>query len=177
MADFDSVLAEVAEQYRQATPFEDFTPPDGDYTVMLNAIQTGVKEEEGKPPYIWISVKGQLLCPNDLTLDRKVTSLGFFSTATAGRQGMFKGFVKSLLPPDLPEGEELVDVDDIKQSIDFLTKQVENSLVVNIQVKTNPKGYPNIKVLNVAEEVEPEAQPAEEATAAEEVTETAEEAE
>jgi hypothetical protein len=141
MLNFDDVLKQSTQAYKEAEAFDDWMPPDGEYTAVVTSYGEGVVAKE-TDTFAWMKLQGKLLTENDPELDGREFSLGYFTTKALG---ILKGAVAKL-------GGSKLECDDLKLASELLKRSV--GTIVNIKVATtvnkkNHQEYKNVRILGV----------------------------
>lgn len=138
-AEMGNILEEIAEEFSQAEVFNEWMPPDGDYTVLITGYADGVSVK-GNKKYAWWRQDGRLLVPGDPSLDEKDFTLGFYRSTAIG-------FLKQAMA--VIAGRK---IDDVRQAQPLLAGAV--GWIINIRKSTTSKDgveYPRVKILNVVQ--------------------------
>jgi len=145
-ADMEKVLGEVAEEFANTEVFNQWMPPDGDYTCLITNYQDGVSKKGGRE-YAWWRLDGRLQVPGNEDLDQKEFTLGFYKSYVLG---FLKGAMSVLA------GRK---IDDVRQAESILSGAV--GWVVNVRktttVRSEAKGggeFPNVAILEVVQKTE-----------------------
>ena len=143
-SDMQKILADVAEEFAQTEVFNQWMPPDGNYTALITAYGDGVSAKGGNK-VAWWKLDARLLVPGDEELDEKDFTLGFYRSSAIG-------FLKQAMA--VLAGRK---VDDISQAEPVLSASV--GMVVNISktttIRSDAKGggeFPNVKILEVVQQ-------------------------
>ena len=79
--DFRNILAQSAEAFNDLELFDDWVPPDGDYTVVGQVVRSGTSSnEEAKTKYAWWNPPAQII--DDGEFHERTFSMGYASTNT-----------------------------------------------------------------------------------------------
>jgi len=143
-SEMGNILEQVADEFANAEVFNEWKPPDGEYTTLIVAYSDGVSTR-GSNKYAWWTLTGRLLCPSDPELDQKEYTIGPYRSSAVG---FLKGAMSVLA------GEK---VNDVKRAEPLLSAAVGK--IVNVRVRTteNERGtYTNTTITAVVEDV-PEA--------------------
>lgn len=81
---FEQMLAAHNQNFKDASEFSDWMPPDGKYVVTVLKCDQGVKEESGKSPFGWWKLTARVETPQDEKLNGREFSLGFYNTNALG---------------------------------------------------------------------------------------------
>lgn len=82
--EMQSILEETAEEFANAEAFDDWMPPDGDYTVLLTNAKTDVKAYDDGSKMLWVRITGRILADHNPEVDQKEFTAGFFSSKAYG---------------------------------------------------------------------------------------------
>ena len=138
-SEMEGILAAVADEFAQAEVYNDWRPPDGEYTVVVVSYSDGVSTR-GNNKYAWWALGGRLLCPGT-ELDEKEFTIGPFRSTGVG-------FLKAAM--SVLAGEK---TKDINQAEPILSAAVGK--VVNVRVRTteNDRGtFTNTSITAVVED-------------------------
>ena len=80
---FKAALAHYNKEFDEAEPFDNWYPPDNDYTVMVSKIKRGVKEKDGAP-FVWWTIMVTALAPDHKEVDGRDFRLAFLSSKMFG---------------------------------------------------------------------------------------------
>lgn len=144
-SEMESILEQVASEFESAEVFNDWNPPDGEYTTVLTAYSDGVTTR-GSNKYAWWALTGRLLCPGNPELDQREFTIGPFRSTGVG-------FLKAAMA--VLAGEK---VNDVKQAEPILSGAVGK--VVNVRVRTteNDRGtFTNTTIREVVPDETPES--------------------
>jgi len=89
--EFISALATYQEEFDQAEVFDNWYPPDNNYTVSITGIKKGVTEKDGEP-FVWWKIMA-VAHADDPEVNNRDFQMAFFSRRTFG---MMKGFVHQI---------------------------------------------------------------------------------
>jgi hypothetical protein len=81
---FDAALVVYNKECYDAEPFDNWAPPDNDYTAMVTAIKRGVKTDNGKP-FVWWKIMVTASAPDHPDIDGKEFQLAFLSNKAFGQ--------------------------------------------------------------------------------------------
>lgn len=127
-SEFQNILNDVAEEYANAEVFDNWMPPDGDYTVLLTKLQLN-KVQKGDAEYLWVRLIGRILLEGDTDLDQREYAVGNYRTTAIFTM---KGDVAIL-----NGGRK---VNDINESLQVLNQAAtENWVVTSTVVRTKSK--------------------------------------
>ena len=133
---FEQLLAEHNQNYKEAEVFSSWMPPDGEYIASVIKLDKGT----GKDDLLWLKLVGRIENVQDEKLNGKEFTLGFFSSKAFG---ILKGAVKDL------SGEIVNDLGDA-----YIVLQESVGKVVRVKVSTttsskNGKDYTNCYIQEV----------------------------
>jgi len=138
---FEQMLAQFNQDYREAEVFNDRMPDDGKYIISLIKLDTGTAKEGGAP---WMKLRGRIEDPQDATWGGFEFPVGFYS---AKAFGILKGAVNVLAGKSVNDLAEAYEV--LKAS---LGKIIEGEVKTTTSAK-NGKDYTNCYILKVIDEV------------------------
>jgi hypothetical protein len=78
---FEAALDIYNKEFDDAEPFDNWYPPDNDYTVMVSKIKRGRTEKDGSP-FVWWKIMVTILAEDHPDVDQKSFQLAFFSNKT-----------------------------------------------------------------------------------------------
>lgn len=79
MSEFEQILGEVSKEYAEAEVYDNWMPPDADYTVALGDFKEGVSDKEGGKS-VWMRLKGKILDSSNPELDQKEFTAGYYTS-------------------------------------------------------------------------------------------------
>lgn len=141
-AEMEEVLTSIAEDFASAEVFNQWAPPDGDYTILLYGYGDGVSARGGNKTGWW-RLDGRLLLTEGNPLNGKEFSIVYRSTVP----GILKTAMAALA------GRK---INDVRQAEPILGGAV--GWIVNIRKSTNTKDgvdYPRYGILDVVSKGEP----------------------
>lgn len=89
---FEGLLAEFNQAYRDAEEFSDYMPVDGEYLVTVMKCQKGVSDKDGKKTGWW-KLTARIEAPESEELNGQEFVLGFYRTSV---MGILKGQARAL---------------------------------------------------------------------------------
>jgi len=125
----------LISEYLNAKTYEDWNPPDGKHTVLIYGYKDGVSKKNNKR---WWKLECRMLDPNP-ELEGKEFGIWFSQAAPIP---ILKSAVNTLARWE---------VNDIHEAIQTLKDSVGKT--INIQTKTNKKGFTNHRILSVVPDV------------------------
>lgn len=136
---FEQMLAQHNQDYREAEVYSDWMPPDGEYIVSLIKLDKGTSSKDGKN-LVWWRLTGRIEDVQDEQLNGKEFVVGYYSNNAFG---ILKGAVNVL------SGQT---IDDLSQAHAILEAAI--GLVIRGKVRTsiskkNGKEYTNCFILEV----------------------------
>ena len=105
---FEQMLAQHNQEFKEAEVFDNWMPPDGDYIVSLVKLSHGSSTKDGKD-LVWWRLTGRIEDVQDEKLNGKEFSVGYY---TSKAFGILKGAVKTLagdLINDLGEAHAILE--------------------------------------------------------------------
>lgn len=105
---FEQMLAQHNQEFKEAEVFNNWMPPDGEYVVSLVKLDQGTSTKDGKDT-IWWKLIGRIEDVQDEKLNGQEFSVGFY---TSKAFGILKGAVKTLagdLINDLEEAHKVLE--------------------------------------------------------------------
>jgi hypothetical protein len=146
---FEAMLAEHNQNYKDASEFSDWMPPDEDYLVTVLKCDKGVSEKEGQAKLGWWKLTARIEAPEKEKLDGKEFSLGFYNT---NAMGILKGQARAL-----NGGEPVGSITEADAIFTAAPGQILRVKVATSTSKKNGKEYTNAYVQEVVavEEVAP----------------------
>uniref|UniRef100_A0A6M3J7V1 Uncharacterized protein n=1 Tax=viral metagenome TaxID=1070528 RepID=A0A6M3J7V1_9ZZZZ len=136
---FEQMLAEHNQNYREAEVYTDWMPPDGEYIISLIKLDKGTSSKDGEN-LVWWKLTGRIEDVQDEQLNGKEFSVGYY---TSRAFGILKGAVNVLSGGT---------INDLGQANAVLEAAV--GLVIRGKVRTsisrkNGKEYTNCFILDV----------------------------
>lgn len=136
---FEQMLAQHNQEFKEAEVYSDWMPPDGEYIVSLIKLGTGTSTKDGKD-LVWWKLTGRIEDVQDEKLNGKEFSVGYYTNRAFG---ILKGAVNVL------SGQT---IDDLTQAHAILEAAI--GLVIRGKVRTsiskkNGKEYTNCFILEV----------------------------
>jgi hypothetical protein len=137
-ADMERIVAAKAEEFAAAEIFNEWMPPDGDYTVLLTEYADGVSKK-GSNEYAWWRLTARIQS-SDPELDQKDFTIGPFRSSAVG-------FLKSAM--SVLKGEK---IDDLRQAEPVLSGAVGWVATVRVTTTTRDKTeYTNSRIMEVVD--------------------------
>ncbi len=143
------IIEQGQDDFAAQEVYSDWMPDDGPYTVLVSSYNSGEKEKNGEES-AWWRLGLQILSPGT-DLDKKDFGVMFGSKAA--------GFLKSAAATINGAKE-----DSYRKCIGIIAGSV--GYLLNVNVKTNNKGYKNVTISEVVDDGTTEAVVPEEATEA-----------
>ena len=138
-AAFDLLVEQQSQSFTEAKAFNDWMPPEGQYTMVLKGIEKGVfKSQKDEKDYIRCSPVFIVLCPTDESVHNKECS-PFYSTM---QPGILKTLVTQLV------GAPLATTVGLKEAIALLDSTIGTAYIV--EVTKNAKGYVGLTIIDKA---------------------------
>lgn len=131
--EFLAILDGVAGDYTTAETMDDWMPDDADYTVVLTKGSFGHKA--GDSSFAWFKVVGNIDAPQNPEVDKKSFTVAF---ATTKAMGAVKALASALA------GRVVNNIREVPGIVEACA-----GLIVNVTVKTNQKGYKNVRIKEV----------------------------
>jgi len=139
-SEMEGILAAVSDEFANAEVFNDWRPPDGEYTAVVVGYSDGISTRGGNK-YAWWALNGRLLCPGTELDEREFTIGPFRSTGL--------GFLKAAM--SVLAGEK---VNDVTQAEPILSAAVGKVINVRVRTTENDRGtFTNTNILAVVEDV------------------------
>jgi len=136
---FEQMLAQHNQDYKEAEIFSDWMPPDNEYIVSLVKLTKGTSTKDGKD-LIWWNLKGRIEDVQDEKLNGEEFTVGYYTSKVFG---ILKGAIKVLAGRD---------INDLAEANAILEASI--GLVVRVKVRTSRsrkdgKDYTNCYILEV----------------------------
>jgi len=132
---FAKLLGENAAAFAEAEAFDDWMPPEGEYTTLIKKVKRGSYTKDGIEIPFW-RISGQIHDPSLPEMDQKEYSVGFFTPAS------FRGLKTAI---NALTGTQINDLAAADAALDTI-----EGLLVKAGVKKNIKsGYFNVNILSV----------------------------
>lgn len=142
---FEQMLAQHNQAYKDAQEYSSWMPPDDEYTVTVVKCDKGVSNKDGKD-FQWWKLTARIEAVEDESLNGKEFALGFYST---NAMGILKGQAKALNKGETPGS--LVEADQVFESA--------VGEILSVKVVTSEKsGYTNCYVQEVLATEDPAGQ-------------------
>ena len=81
---FEAAMALYNKEFDEAEPFDNWYPPDYDYTCMVSKVKRGVTEKDNAP-FLWWKIMAKIIFPGNEELDGQEFQLAFFSNKSYGQ--------------------------------------------------------------------------------------------
>lgn len=136
---FEQMLAQHNQEFKEAEIYSDWMPPDGEYIVSLVKLTNGTSTKDGKD-LIWWNLKGRIEDVQDEKLNGQEFTVGYYTSKVFG---ILKGAVKVLAG---------VEISDLAEAHAILKAAV--GLVIRAKIRTSRsrkdnKDYTNCYILEV----------------------------
>lgn len=89
---FEQMLAQHNQEFREAEVYSNWMPPDGEYIVTLIKLDKGTSNKNGEN-LVWWNLKGRIEDVQDEKLNGKEFTVGYYTSKVFG---ILKGAVKTL---------------------------------------------------------------------------------
>ena len=138
---FEQMLAQHNQEFKEAEVFSSWMPPDGDYIVSLIKLDSGSSSKDGVD-LVWWKLKGRIEDVQDEKLNGREFTVGYYTSKVFG---ILKGAVKTLA------GEV---VNDLAEAHNVLALAVNTGTIIRAKVETstsrkNGKDYTNCYIQEV----------------------------
>jgi hypothetical protein len=133
---FEALLEQQNKSFQEARPFNDWTPPVGQYTTYLKAVDTGVAEDKkSKEKYPWWNLSLVVVAPQDEALNNKETRV----FVGMNRPAAFKTTINHMYGAPLPDDASLVEANDV------IMKSIGQFFLIKVTESDQGKTFTDIK--------------------------------
>jgi len=136
---FEQMLAEHNQEFKEAEIFNDWMPPDGDYIVSLIKLNHGTSTKNNAG-LVWWNLRGRIEDVQDEKLNGEEFTVGYY---TSKAFGIMKGAVKVLA------GKEISDLAEAHTILEASLGKVATVRVRTSRSRKDGKDYTNCFILNV----------------------------
>ena len=136
---FEQMLAQHNQEYKDAEVFSNWMPPDGEYIVSLIKLDNGTSSKDGVDT-IWWKLIGRIEDVQDEKLNGKEFSVGYYSSKAFG---VLKGAVKAL------NGDIIHDLGDAHVVLEASIGTIIRAKVETSTSRKNGKEYTNCYIQEV----------------------------
>ena len=150
---FEQLLAQHNQEFKDAEVFNDWMPPDGEYIVSLVKLTSGASSKDGKD-LIWWNLKGRIEDVQDEKLNGEEFTVGYYTSKVFG---ILKGAIKVLA------GREISDLAEAHTILEASIGLVIRAKVRTSRSRKDGKDYTNcyiLEVINTTTEASAEEMPA-----------------
>lgn len=136
---FEQLLAQHNQDFKDAEVFNNWMPPDGEYIVSLTKLDKGSSTKDGKTT-LWWKLTGRIEDVQDEKLNGEEFQVGYYSSKAFG---VMKGAVKTLA------GQLVDDLDSAHQVLESSLGKIIKAKVTTKTSKKDGNDYTNCYIQEV----------------------------
>ena len=137
--DFKKMLGEHAAAYAQAEAFDDWMPPEGEYTTLVKKVKRGSFTKDSIKVPFW-RLTGQIQDPALPEFDQKEYSLGFFNP------GSFRG-LKTMI--NQLTGTQINSLEQADDALDTIEGLLVKTSVKSTYSDKHKRSFFNVNILSI----------------------------